>query len=219
MRPERAMARGLLHRERHGRALYLCELRPAYNSRETEMAPTRMRAGFHVGDLSSRVFLASLFLFACSSASPSSDGGTGGSTETGGQGGATGGTGGAAGGGHGGAGAAGQGGTACGSAAPCTTGQICVRPSCGGGAVVCEKLPDGGQCPSGWTYTSSCASGVGPGCLPAPCTSPPPFCADVPAACSGTPSCSCLPINLCQQNGGSGSCQFVTSAEVMCGSD
>ena len=148
-------------------------------------------------------------------------GGKGGATGAGGQGGANGGTtghGGAAGGGHGGTGAAGQGGTACGTGAPCTGGQVCVHPSCGGGVAICERLPDGGQCASGWTYTANCATGVGPGCIPPPCTPPAPFCADVPAACSGTPTCGCLPTSLCQQNGGSGGCEFANSTEVMCGS-
>jgi hypothetical protein len=147
--------------------------------------------------------------------------GKGGTTGAAGQGGATGGTtghGGAAGGGRGGTGAAGQGGTVCGTGAPCTGGRVCVHPNCGGGIAVCENLPDGGQCPSGWTYSSFCATGVGPGCTPPPCTPPPPYCVDLPAACSGTPTCSCLPTNVCTQNGGSGSCQFANIGEVTCAS-
>jgi hypothetical protein len=204
--------------------------------------PTRASQSLQIGRFSAVVFAAAFSLLACSNSSSNSDGGSGGSTGTGGGGGATSGnggsggdtgtggssggstaTGGAAGafgtGGQGGAiGGAGGHGTPCGSGAPCSTGQICVRPSCGGGVAVCEKLPDGGQCPSGWTYTGNCATGVGPGCIPPPCTPPPPFCADLPAACSGTPSCVCIPTSLCQENGGTGGCQFVTSTELMCGS-
>jgi hypothetical protein len=132
-------------------------------------------------------------------------GGTGGALGAGGQGGATGGAG-----GHG---------TACGSGTPCAAGQVCVHPSCGGGVPFCEKLPDGGQCPSGWSLTTNCtAGGGGPGCTPPACTPPAPFCADVPAACSGTPSCNCLPGDVCVQNGGSGSCEFANASGVTCGS-
>jgi hypothetical protein len=188
------------------------------------------------------VVLAAIFsLLACGNSSSNSDGGTGGSIGADGGGGVTSGTGGGgdtgAGGSSGGStgtggkggalgtggqggatGGAGGGGTDCGSAEPCSTGQICVHLSCGGGVAVCDKLPDGGQCPSGWTFTANCATGVGPGCIPPPCTPPPPVCADLPAACAGTISCSCLPTNICTQNGGSGSCQFVYSTGVMCGS-
>jgi hypothetical protein len=203
--------------------------------------PTRARPVLHIGCFSAVVFVATFSLLACSNSSSSSDGGTGGSTGTGGGRGATSGTGGGGGdtgaggsiggstgtggkggalgtGGQGGASGAGGHGTPCGSAEPCSTGQICVHPSCGGGVAVCEKLPDGGQCPSGWMYTANCATGVGPGCIPPPCTPPSPFCADLPAACSGAPTCNCLPTNLCIQNGGSGGCQFANSTEVMCGS-
>jgi hypothetical protein len=145
-------------------------------------------------------------------------GGEGGANGTGGQGGATAGASGHGGGGNSDGGAAGQAGISCGSTSPCTNGQICVHPSCGGGVAVCEKLPAGGQCPSDWTYTGNCATGVGPGCIPPPCTPPAPFCAEVPAVCSGTPSCGCVPASLCQQNGGTGSCQFANSTEIMCGS-
>jgi hypothetical protein len=205
--------------------------------------PTRARPVLHIRCFSAVVFAATVFLLACSNSSSSSDGGTGGSTGTGGAGGATPtGTGGGGGdtgaggsiggstgtggegsalgtGGQGGAtGGAGGHGNPCSSAEPCSTGQICVHLSCGSGVAVCEELPDGGQCPSGWAYTANCATGVGPGCIPPPCTPPPPFCADVPGACSGTPTCNCLPTNLCIQNGGSGGCQFANSTEVMCGS-
>jgi len=210
------------------------------------MALTRAGPVLHISWFSAAVFAAvfaaTFSVLACSNSSPNGDGGTGGSTGTGGGGGAksgnaggggdtgaggsnggstgTGGNGGVPGtGGQGGAtGGTGGHGTACGSAEPCSTGQICVHPSCGGGVAVCEKLPDGGQCPSGWTYTANCATGVGPGCVPPPCTPPPPFCADLPAACAGTPTCSCLPTNICTQNGGSGGCQVAYSTEVMCGS-
>jgi hypothetical protein len=188
------------------------------------------------------VFAAMFSVLACSNSSSNSDGGTDGSTGTGGSGGATSGTGGGGGdtgaggssagstgtGGKGGAvgtggqtgatGGAGGHGTACGSAEPCSTGQVCVRPTCGGGFPVCEKVPDGGQCPSGWTLTGNCVTFGGPGCTPPPCTPPAPFCVGVPAACSGTATCGCLPTNICTQNGGSGSCQFANSTEITCAS-
>lgn len=207
--------------------------------------PRRARPVLHIPCFRAVVFATTVSLLACSNFSSHSDGGTGGSTGTGGAGGATPGTGGGSGGntgaggssggstgtgGKGGAlGTGGQGGgatgggggygTACGSAEPCSSGQLCVHPSCGGPVPFCEKVPDAGQCPSGWTYTGNCVTGgFGPGCTPPPCTPPAPFCADVPAACSGTPTCGCLPANICTQNGGSGDCQFANSTEVTCAS-
>ena len=187
------------------------------------MPSMRLSAAFPVSRLNAAIFVVIFSAFACSNPSSNSDaGGTGGVTASGGAPG-TGGNGGARKtGGRGGAtGGAGGHGPACGSVGPCSTDQVCVQPGCGGGPAVCERLPDGGQCPSGWTYTDSCATGVGPGCTPPPCTPAPPFCADLPAACAGTATCGCLPANVCQQNGGSGSsdtCQFVTNTEVICGS-
>lgn len=116
------------------------------------------------------------------------------------------------------AGGAGAQGTPCGSTGTCSAGQVCVHPSCGGGTASCERMLDGGQCPSGWTYTGSCASSGGPGCEPPPCTPPAAYCADVPSACSGSPTCSCLPANVCTENGGSGGCQFTNGSDVSCGS-
>ena len=132
--------------------------------------------------------------FAC----PPPDGGAG----RGGSGGGAGGTGGA---------------TVCGTRA-CTIGEICVRPSCGGTALPCIPVPDGGQCPSGYTYRSFCANvgtapGPGPGCEPPPCTPPAPYCFTVPASCGTTVTCSCLPANVCQ---GGGSCGLISGGEVLC---
>ena len=185
-------------------------------------------------------FLVIIGLAACGGSSPKSDaGGSGGSSQGDGSagagsggalgGGGSNGTGGNIGaGGHGGAGgvsgsggssgAGGAGGSAvCGSRA-CTSSEICVHPGCGGGVFVCDPVPDGGQCPSGWTFNQSCP-GTGtaprPGCVPPPCTPPAPFCAPLPASCSGTPSCTCLPFNVCGQNGGS--CGFVQDSNVICG--
>ena len=135
-------------------------------------------------------------------------GGRGGdSGGSGGAGGAKGTGGSAGGGGNGGAGA-------CGGAS-CTSGQICVHPGCGGGVAVCDPLPDGGQCPSGWTQSLCQGTPNRIGCVPPPCTPPTPFCASLPASCSGTPSCTCLPQNVCGQNGGQ--CGFVQSRDVFCG--
>src|SRR5204863_706480 len=115
--------------------------------------------------------------------------GAGGNAGAGGLGG-TGGAGGDAGRGGTGGGTGGSGGSnACGTRV-CTSSEICVHPRCGGGAPICDPVPDGGQCPSGWTFQSLCpGSPPGPGCLPPPCTPPAPFCTAVPASCSGTPSC------------------------------
>jgi hypothetical protein len=47
---------------------------------------------------------------------------------------------------------------------------------------------------------------------------PAPFCADVPAGCSGTPTCSCLPFSVCQQTSqAAGACISVDSSGVHCG--
>jgi hypothetical protein len=153
--------------------------------------------------------------------SPGGDGsagaGAGGSTGSGGSNG-TGGHG-AAGGAPGSGGSNGSGGAGgaamCGSRA-CTSSEICVHPGCGGGVFVCDPLPDGGQCPSGWMLNQLCpGTPPHPGCVPPPCTPPAPFCAPLPASCSGTLNCSCLPFNICGQNGGS--CGFVQDRTVICG--
>jgi hypothetical protein len=106
---------------------------------------------------------------------------------------------------------------ACGSRA-CSSTEVCVHPGCGGGVPICDPVPDGGQCPTGWTFQSSCPrpGGPGPGCQPPPCTPPAPFCITVPAACSGAPTCSCLPADICTQTGGTGQCATVTNGEVVC---
>jgi hypothetical protein len=113
-------------------------------------------------------------------------------------------------------GVGGAGGSAmCGSQA-CASSEICVHPGCGSGVFICEPLPDGGQCPSGWTLNQLCpGTPPRPGCVPPPCTPPAPFCAPLPASCSGTPSCTCLPFNVCGQNGGT--CGFVQGRNVTCG--
>ena len=142
-------------------------------------------------------------------------GGRGGTTGTGGRGGDGGGSGGR---GGSGGGTGGTGGAAvCGTRA-CTGSEICVRPSCGGTALPCLAVPDGGQCPSGYTYRSFCANigtqqGPGPGCEPPPCTPPAPYCFTVPASCGSTVTCSCLPANVCQ---GGGSCGLISGGEVRC---
>jgi hypothetical protein len=47
---------------------------------------------------------------------------------------------------------------------------------------------------------------------------PAPFCTDIPAACSGTATCSCLPFAICDQNGqAAGACVSVDSSGVHCG--
>jgi hypothetical protein len=144
-------------------------------------------------------------------ACPPPDGGAGASGSSG-----TSGSGGA---GHGGTtGAGGTGGVkACGTHL-CTAGETCVRPSCGGTALPCIPAPEGGQCPSGYTYNSFCTNngigqGPGPGCQPPPCTPPAPYCFSIPASCGSTLTCSCLPANVCQ---GGGACGLISAGDVVC---
>ena len=177
--------------------------------------------------------IVALGIVACSSTQSASDASQGGAGDGAGGGaggigaGGAGGTGGGAGmsgasGGHSGTGGAGgNGAVTCGTSS-CTSGQICVHPSCAGGTPPpCIPLAvDGGQCPSGWTQTL-CQGGNGStqGCLPPPCTPPDQFCAPLPSTCAGAPSCTCLPSTVCMPNGATtgGQCQFVNGRVVMCG--
>jgi hypothetical protein len=107
--------------------------------------------------------------------------------------------------------------SACG-AQTCGANQLCVHPTCQGGAAVpCSPPSDAGTCPNGWTYQAVCQFGgmqSGPGCLPPRCTDPPPFCIDIPAACGTMPKCSCLPGDVCQGHGG---CGFISNGkDVLC---
>jgi hypothetical protein len=151
---------------------------------------------------------------AAGSVSGGSGGGEGGGSGSGGA------TGTAGIGGQGGGGAGGRGGGAGGAAAvcgarACTSSELCVRPSCGGTAPQCNPLPDGGQCPSGWTYRTFCntAPTPGPGCEAPPCTPPDPHCITRPASCGATLTCSCIPANVCQ---GGGACGLISQGEVLC---
>jgi hypothetical protein len=139
-----------------------------------------------------------------------SAGAAGGAAGTGGAGGRAGapGTGGAHTGGHGG------GAAPCGTQS-CTSSEVCIHPGCGGGNAICDPLPDGGQCPSGWTQSFCSAPASRLGCVPPPCTVPAPFCAPLPAACGGTPNCACLPQTVCGQNGGQ--CTLIQNGIVLCG--
>ncbi len=129
-----------------------------------------------------------------------------------------GGRGGSSGGGGGGGTSGGSGGTggsaSCGARA-CTSSELCVRPSCGGAPPQCSALPDGGQCPTGWTYRAMCnrLPTPGPGCEEPPCTPPSPYCIARPASCGATLTCSCIPANVCQ---GGGSCGLISNGEVLC---
>jgi len=138
-------------------------------------------------------------------ACPPPDGGAGASGSNG----ASGGRGGSGG------GSGGTGGSALCGARACTSSELCVRPSCGGTAPRCNPLPDGGQCPTGWTYRAFCNTSPtpGPGCEEPPCTPPAPFCITRPAACGATVTCACLPANVCQTGGG---CGFISGGEVLC---
>jgi hypothetical protein len=151
-------------------------------------------------------------------------GGASGSAGTSGAGGIAGAAGGGVagrGGGDGG-GAGGTGGSLTCGTETCTGTQICVHPACGGGTPSqCMPVGDGGQCLTGWTLSTTCAGlgGQGVGCMPPPCTPPAPFCADIPASCSGAPTCGCLPSLICNQPSGQpgGGCGFVTNRQVTCG--
>ena len=177
------------------------------------MVPSRRQISF-------LLLAAMLAATGCGNSTVAADAGAGGSGGgAGGDGGggqADGGGGGGVGGGAGG-GAGGSGGSSlCGTTA-CAAGEICVHPGCGGGVQVCDPVPDGGQCPSGWTFETLCArTPPGPGCIPPPCTPPAPFCAPLPASCSGNATCLCLPFDVCGQNGGQ--CSTVQQGlNVMCG--
>lgn len=80
------------------------------------------------------------------------------------------------------------GGFTCGQTS-CSPQQICVHVCTCGGPFVCMPRGDAGACPAG---TGNCTRNDGqPGCSPL-CNNPPPRCMDVPAACGGTPTNSCL---------------------------
>lgn len=225
-------AAGLLVSGRGRRRQRRLELRGRV-MRKPEMARRRCRGGL-------LALIAILGVEGCNGSSTKNDASTGGPDgSAGAAGGTSGGTDGAAGaaggtsgvgansgnGGHGAAGTSGGGGGQAGTAgascngAPCTSTQVCVHPTCGGGAPPqCSPIPDGGQCPSGWTFESQCPPSAGStlaGCIPPPCTPPAPFCADLPASCGGNPNCVCLPNDICR---GNGACEIANSLEVVCGS-
>jgi len=66
----------------------------------------------------------------------------------------------------------------CGSST-CGSGDLCIHPCCGGAAPMCIPFEDGGTCPAGYTPSTQCYGlGTGTsGCMPPPCTPPPPYCA------------------------------------------
>ncbi len=72
-----------------------------------------------------------------------------------------------------------------------------ITPCCGGPALQCLPLPDGGGCPGGTQFSAACQNG--PGCRLDPCKPAPPFCAALPASC--TPGKECW--GICP-SGGSG---------------
>jgi hypothetical protein len=118
-------------------------------------------------------------------------GGAGGASGAGGRGGAGGGSSGAG------------GSTPCG-AGTCTSSQFCIVPACATlppGPRPCNPLPDGGQCPSGSTYQTSCSNITGPGCYQPACVAPPAYCLTPPASCGTALTCSCLG-DICMGYGG-----------------
>ena len=130
--------------------------------------------------------------------------GASGTTGAGGQGGATGGVGGATGGAGrgGGSGAGGRGGGAgsAGCIVPgvgqnCASTQVCVYPTCKPSGI-CNPIPL--DCVANCCLGSPCTvDGGGLGCAPFSSCSPTTYCANVPAGCSGTPTCGCLPADIC----------------------
>jgi hypothetical protein len=116
------------------------------------------------------------------------------------------------------AGTGGAGGAVACGGVTCGSNQVCVQPSCGGGVAVCTPLGDAGDCPTGWTMTNLCPIAGGAGCVPPPCTPPAPKCVDLPAACGGTPTCGCLPANVCALPNGQygGSCVTANGKQVLC---
>ncbi len=150
-----------------------------------------------------------------SGATGGTGGGTGGGSggATGGSGGTTGGGGGSGGGGHaGGGGAAGTGGAAGNGGAgggggqstdctPACTGQtVCVGVGVEGGALILAG--DGGTCPQGrHLQGNACIQDLTYSCMA------------IPAACNGTPTCSCATDTLCTSGH---SCTQVSPNELTC---
>jgi hypothetical protein len=138
--------------------------------------------------------------------------GQGGSTAAGGRGGVGGaGTGGGAGGAAGSVG--GDGGVAPTACNPlCGMKQACVFPSCGS---TCIPLgPTGAACGPG--QLTCTPPGGGSGCaIPMRCTSPAPYCVDLPAQCPpfANIACQCLPADVCK---GHGQCTEVGAGVVTC---
>jgi hypothetical protein len=111
-----------------------------------------------------------------------------------------------AGGDAGGGGTTGAGGaTGAGGSTPCgvetcTSDELCLkRPLCPD-APICGAVPDSGLCPRGTSYGPCGAPlGIMQGCV-ADC----PSCVARPASCGATPTCSCIPVQLCSCNSVSG---------------
>jgi hypothetical protein len=95
----------------------------------------------------------------------------------------------------------------------CGASQVCVQFLCGGGPNPCMPLDDAGGCPPGWRFDPTCPASTTGGCDPPPCSNPPPFCADIPAGCTGAPSCGCVGVAVC----GSLLCVSVSGRDVSCG--
>ncbi len=92
-----------------------------------------------------------------------------------------------------------------------------LAPGVGPAIEICVALGDAAVCPDGWTMKDCADEDGGLGCVMPPCTPPAPSCVDVPAACAGTPSCSCFPREVCQQpNGIGGHCVGVNNGQVLC---
>jgi hypothetical protein len=94
----------------------------------------------------------------------------------------------------------------------CHPTDVCVYYAVPGGpAPRCEPLFDGGTCPPG-TQMGVCQNMGVPGCVEVR-EAPPPQCVPFPAACGSTPTCECLPADIC---GGPAECSSVMGFVVDC---
>jgi len=77
----------------------------------------------------------------------------------------------------------------------CASTQVCVYPTCKPSGI-CNPIPL--DCVANCCLGTPCTvDGGGLGCAPFSGCSPTTYCANVPAGCSGTPTCGCLPADIC----------------------
>jgi hypothetical protein len=105
------------------------------------------------------------------------------------------------------------GGLPCGAGLTCYGTDLCITLNLCGGPMRCDALPDGGQCPAGSTFNSSCPGGP-PGCVPN-CPGPSYLCKPRPAACAAAVDCSCLDFSFCPSSG----CVHAEGRAVFCANE